>query len=208
MCTPGGNAPLTFRHVGRADADVLSRIPLDPHAVSRFLGSLDTVREVVRSGLAHVLIVAERGGEPIGFCVTHPDAMDGSTWWLGYLAVSARAQGAGVGRALLAHALRRLALVPGCRRVLLLCDRENPGARHLYGRMGFLPSGLPDQGSEEVLACNAGRAPLIGLPLPSLLVLPGRRPRLRLRVTPGPHAARAVAATRGPPSDLERYFNN
>ena len=200
MCTPGSNAPLKFRHVGRADADILSRIPLDPEAVSRFLGSLDTVRELVRSGLAHVLIVAERGGEPVGFYVTHPDPMDGSAWWLGYLAVSTRAQGLGVGRAMLSHVLRRLAAEPGCRRVLLLCDHENTGARHLYDRMGFLPSEREDEGTEEVLAWNTGRAPLVGLPLPRLLALPGRRRRIRLRETPGPHAARAIAATRGPPS--------
>lgn len=199
MITPGSRAPLKYRRVGRTETDTLFLIPLDPDVTARFLGSLETVAAAVRQGAAHVLVVAERAGEPLGFYVTHPDPQDGSSWWLGYLAVSSRAQGAGIGRAMLATVLRKLSCVPGCRRVLLLVDRDNPAAQHLYRRMGFRPSGAESPGTEEILAWScAGLTPALALvPRPQSPFT--KRRRLRVRPNPGPHAARVIGSTRGPP---------
>lgn len=195
----GSRAPLKYRRVGRAEAGVLSRIPLDAAAVARFLGPLDLVERIVRRGAAHVLVLAEREGRPVGFYVTHPDPDDGSTWWLGYLAVSVEVQGGGIGRLLLARALRALSVTPRCRRVLLLVHRDNAAARHLYLRMGFRPAGEEDHEEEEVLAWHVPSPPLafvhlVGTGLPVV-----RRRRLRVRTNPGPHAARMIGLTRGPP---------
>ena len=199
MITPGSRSPLKYRRVGRSETGTLFDIPLDPDVTARFLGPLDEVASAVWRGAAHVLVVAERDGEPIGFYVTHPDPQDGSSWWLGYLAVSSRAQGAGIGRAMLATVLRRLSCVPGCRRVLLLVDRENPAAQHLYRRMGFQPTGAEVLGTEEVLAWSgAGLTPMLTLlPKPQNPFM--KRRRLRVRLNPGPHAARVIGLTRGPP---------
>ena len=199
MIVPGSSAPLKFRRIGRAETGILSRIPLDPLATTRFIGSLDAVEDVVRRGSAHVLVVAEQEGRPVAFYVTHPDPEDGSSWWLGFLAVSTRVQGGGIGRALLARALRGLSSVPGCRRVLLLVDRENEGARRLYGRMGFRPSGEEDRGTEQVLACVVGRTLRAVRPDRRTRTPFMKRRRFRIRLNPGPHAARVIGLTRGPP---------
>ncbi|WP_376766436.1 GNAT family N-acetyltransferase [Muricoccus pecuniae] len=200
MISPGSSAPLKQRRIGRAATDILFSIPLDTDVTARFLGPLEVVAAAVRRGAAHVLVMAERDGEPLGFYVTHPDPQDGSTWWLGYLAVSSRAQGAGIGRAMVTAVLRRLSGVPGCRRVLLLVDRENRVALRLYRRMGFAPSGTRSVGTEEILAWSCA-----GLtPVPAMV--PERQSpftkwrRLRVRSNPGPHAARVIGLTRGPPA--------
>lgn len=199
MITPGSSAPLKYRRSGRAATDVLFTIPLDPEVIARFLGPIEAVAAAVRQGPAHVLVIAERDGEPLGFYVTHPDPQDGSSWWLAYLAVSSRAQGAGIGRAILTAVLRRLSCVPGCRRVLLLVDRNNPAAQHLYRRMGFVPSGTKSVGTEDVLAWScAGLTPVLAMvPKPQSPFT--KRRRLRVRPSPGPHAARVIGLTRGPP---------
>ena len=204
MEIPGSGAPLKYRRVGRTEADSLFTLPLDQDGITRFLGPLEAVADAVRRGVAHVLVIAERAGHPLGFYVTHPDPQDGSSWWLGYLAVSSRAQGAGVGREMLITVLRRLSSVPGCRRVLLLVDQENLTARRLYHRMGFRPSGADNQGTEEILAwsCTAST------PAPDLVPKSQspftKRRRLRLRPNPGPHAARVIGSTRGPPAPTVR----
>jgi len=204
MITPGSRAPLKYRRIGRAETDILFSIPLDPDVTARFLGPLEAVAAAVRQGSAHVLVMAERDGEPLGFYVTHPDPQDGSCWWLGYLAVSTRAQGAGIGRAMLAAVLRRLSGVPGCRRVLLLVDRDNPAAQHLYRRMGFAPSGTKNVGTEEILAWGCGgMAPVLAV-VPRTTSPFTKRRRWRVRLNPGPHAARVIGLTRGPPTDAER----
>jgi diamine N-acetyltransferase len=199
MIPPGSRAPLHYRTVSRADTSVLSKISLDPEVLERFLGSLEAVAKAVREGVAHVLVVSEHEGQTVGFYVTHPDPRDSSIWWLAYLAVSSRVQGLGIGRAMVARALQSLSSVPSCRRVLLLVDRENSGAHHLYSQMGFEPSGEGSQGTEDVLAwtCAAGTPALAPTRRPQTLS-PTRR-RLRVRLNPGPHAARVIGSTRGPP---------
>lgn len=199
MKSSGSCAPLKYRRVGRTETDRLFTIPLDKDITARFLGPLEAVAAAVRLGTAHVLVIAERAGQPLGFYVTHPDAQDGSRWWLGYLAVSSQAQGAGVGREMLATVLRRLSNVPGCRRVFLLVDQANLTARRLYRRMGFRPSGAENRGTEEILAwsCAASTPALELVPKPQSPFT--KRRRLRVRPNPGPHAARVIGSTRGPP---------
>jgi hypothetical protein len=89
--------------------------------------------------------------------------------------------------------------VPGCRRVLLLVDQENLAAQHLYRHMGFKPSDTRSVGTEEILAWScAGLTPVLDL-VPEQQSPFTKRRRLRVRLSPGPHAARVIGSTRGPP---------
>jgi ribosomal protein S18 acetylase RimI-like enzyme len=108
---------------------------------ARLAGDL---RERVARGGA-VVLVAERGGEPVGVAVC----------FLGYstfrgrpllnlhdLAVLPAARGAGVGRALL-DAVGARAKELGCCKVTLEVREDNATARRLYARAGFVDS-APD----------------------------------------------------------------
>ncbi|WP_376097918.1 GNAT family N-acetyltransferase [Roseomonas sp. CCTCC AB2023176] len=199
MLSPGSKAPLRFRRVSRADTAILGRIPLDPALVTRFLGSLDAVSDSVRKGVAHVLVIAESAGRPMGFTVTHPDPGSGGCWWVAYLAVADRARGQGLGRQLLSRALRALSAVPGCREIRLLVDPENGPARRLYAAMGFV-SADETVGPEEVFVLRLRPAAPERRPRPRAASPFTKRRRLRVRPNPGPHAARVIGLTRGPPA--------
>ena len=142
MYSRGASAPLRYRRIGRADLRVLPLAPFETHEVERFLGPIERIRAEVMDGASHVLTVVETGGQPLGFFVTHPDRHDAACWWLGYLAVSPAACGRGVGRAMLASAIRRLTQIPGCRRIRLLVDPGNLVARRLYAGFGFEADGV------------------------------------------------------------------
>jgi mycothiol synthase len=79
-------------------------------------------------------LLAFRDGELLGYHWTkvHPDGA-GEVYVLG---VTPRAQGLGLGSALLVRGLHHLASV-GCPEVLLYVDGDNPGAMRLYERDGF-----------------------------------------------------------------------
>lgn len=87
-------------------------------------------------------LLAERAGELLGFHWTkvHPDGA-GEVYVLG---VSQRAQGLGLGQALLIRGLRHLHR-RGCPYVLLYVDGDNPAAVRLYERAGFTPHDLDVQ---------------------------------------------------------------
>jgi GNAT superfamily N-acetyltransferase len=77
---------------------------------------------------------------------------------LRWLVVSARVRGQGVGRALLADALRRFVTAPGTLEVVTF-GADHPGAaesgaRRFYERLGFLPAEVappgPEGGSRQV----------------------------------------------------------
>ena len=60
--------------------------------------------------------------------------------------------GRGLGRAMLASAIRRLALIPGCGRIRLLIDPRNLVARQLYASFGFAAEGVSRLIGEFILA--------------------------------------------------------
>ena len=152
MSTPGASAPLRYRRIGRADLRVLPLTPFQTGDVERFLGPIEHIRAEVLDGTAHVLTVVEAAGQPIGFFVTHPDEHDAACWWLGYLAVSTAACGRGLGSAMLASAIRRLARIPGCGRIRLHVDPANQAARRLYAGFGFTSEGPCAKTGELILA--------------------------------------------------------
>lgn len=152
MYSRGASAPLRYRRIGRADLRVLPLAPFQTFEVERFLGPIEHIRAEVIDGASHVLTVVETAGQPLGFFVTHPDRHDAACWWLGYLAVSPAACGRGLGRAMLASAISRLARIPGCRRIRLLVDPGNLAARRLYAGFGFEADGVCPLTDELILA--------------------------------------------------------
>jgi GNAT superfamily N-acetyltransferase len=149
MSSLRGLEPLRFLSLGHTDLDRLNTLQLEP--VERFLEPLCEIVRAVRRGAAHHLVGIEAGGALAGFYVVHPDRRDRSCWWLGWLAIDLRWQGAGLGRAALAAAMARLARIAGCRRVRLLVAPDNAPALRLYRRAGFTLSGTWPATGEMVM---------------------------------------------------------
>ena len=137
MSTTRGYAPLTYRQIGRAELGLVSGLEIEPEV--RFLEPIPEIVAFVRRGIAHAMVGIEAAGELVGFYVVHPDQRDGACWWLGWLAIDRRRQGAGYGREAMAAIMARLRSLPGCRRVRLLVAAENAPALRLYERAGFRP---------------------------------------------------------------------
>jgi ribosomal protein S18 acetylase RimI-like enzyme len=110
----------------------------DPEAV------LTAVSGWVQSSLAtmgdpgHAVLVAELEGRVVGFVTLSP-----SRHWsgeaeasIGELVVSQRAEGGGIGRALVQAAMAR-ARENGCARISVSTGAANARARALYRRLGF-----------------------------------------------------------------------
>jgi RimJ/RimL family protein N-acetyltransferase len=144
-----GLEPLRFRKIGHAELAVLNELQLE--AVERFLEPLPEIVRVVQRGAAHTLVGIEAGGTLAGFYVVHPDRRDRACWWLGWLAIDVRWQGAGLGRAAMAAAMARLARIAGCRRVRLLVAPDNVPALRLYHRAGFQVTGTWPSTGELVM---------------------------------------------------------
>lgn len=101
---------------------------------------------------ACVVLVARRGGEPLGFVRVHPRGVAGSPY-VASIAVAPDARGLGVGTALLDAAVARFS--PPARWLFLCVSSFNGRARALYERYGFRVVGdLPDyvvDGASETL---------------------------------------------------------
>ena len=151
MTPRGPLSPFRNRSIGRADLHAFPLASFQTPEVERFVGPIERIRAEVLGGASHVLTVVEAGGQPLGFFVTHPDPHDAACWWLGYLAVTPAACGRGVGRAMLASVIRRLAGIVGCRRIRLLVDPGNLTARRLYAGHGFVADGARGVTGEIVL---------------------------------------------------------
>jgi GNAT superfamily N-acetyltransferase len=150
-----GLEPLRFRKIGHAELGVLNELQLEP--VERFLEPLPDIVRVVQRGAAHTLVGIEAAGTLAGFYVVHPDRRDRACWWLGWLAIDVRWQGAGLGRAAMAAAMARLARIAGCRRIRLLVAHDNAPALRLYNRAGFQVTGTwPATGEFVMEYCPAG----------------------------------------------------
>jgi ribosomal protein S18 acetylase RimI-like enzyme len=92
-------------------------------------------------GRQHVALIAEQGGERLGFLLLLFDIPDEVTLseqaFVAYTAVEPRAQGRGVGRALLEEA-EGVARGMGRAYVSLMVTEENAAARSLYDHAGFV----------------------------------------------------------------------
>ena len=191
MSTRGASAPLRYRSIDRLDLCALSLEPFQGPDAERFIGPIEAIRAEVQRGTCHVLTLAEAeagaeagaGGQALGFFVTHPDRHDAACWWLGYLAVAPLACGRGLGHALLARAIRRLAATPGCSRIRLLVDPGNAVARRLYAGFGFTAVGMHPVTGELVLEREIDR---------------GQQPHARRASMRRPSLRRRTAAERSP----------
>jgi ribosomal-protein-alanine N-acetyltransferase len=118
------------------DADLVAIVTIDRAAFApHWWRSEATVRR--RAATASRFTVAERRGEVVGYTEQElhlPRAH------LNRIAVHPRAQGRGVGAALLSDVLHAL-WQAGARTVSLNTQRHNDRSRHLYDRFGFQPTG-------------------------------------------------------------------
>jgi ribosomal-protein-alanine N-acetyltransferase len=98
-----------------------------------------------------IVLVARRGGAPVGFARLHPRGMAGSPY-VASIAVTGTERSKGIGAALLSAAEKRFA---GARWIFLCVSSFNSRARALYERVGYRPVGeLPDyvvDGFSEIL---------------------------------------------------------
>lgn len=110
-----------------------------PHWSEREYGAM--VENAAGEGVRRCLLVAESGGELVGFAVGRAIGRDEVLGELESVAVTARARRAGAGRALCA------AVIAWCRgqgadAVELEVRSENAGAMALYENLGFVRVGI------------------------------------------------------------------
>lgn len=203
MFSFGASAPLVYRRLGRADAGVIDTLDLDPDQVRRFLGPLKDIAAAVCKGPAHAMFTIERSTSVIGFYVLHPDRRDGACWWLGWLALDRHQQGLGFGRAAMLHIMSNLRRIASCRRVRLLVAADNLGAMRLYGQASFRRVGVSTGGEVILEAALAHVQEVVALLAAAIgvVVTPGSLCHAgRLRLLAGPHEARVIGVSRGPPN--------
>ena len=88
------------------------------------------------------LLIARRGGTPLGFVLVRARGLAGSPY-IASIAVTAEARGQGIGAHMVAHVEARCA--PTARHLFLCVSSFNADAQRLYGRLGFSQVGeLPD----------------------------------------------------------------
>ncbi len=93
------------------------------------------------SNIGHVF-VARQGSDIVGMVsllYTVSTALGGRVALLEDMVVSPTARNAGVGSALLSHAIK-FAHSQGCKRITLMTDRNNEAAQRFYKRHGFAAS--------------------------------------------------------------------
>ena len=197
-----GPAPLSFRPIARSACDVLQT--LDLSNAERFLEPLSTILAFVRRGLAHRIVAIETGGELAGFYVVHPDRRDPSCWWLGWLAIDARRQGGGIGRAAVAAVMAALGRDARCRRVRLLVAPDNAPAMRLYRAAGFHQvdtwAGTGELVMERACATTPASAASDAVVVPAMTLVLAMCIRLWRRGMPP--AARLSGEFHGPPPGI------
>lgn len=144
----GMNTPATIRVRDAADADVPALQRLYAHHVLHGSASFETAApdvgemaarraQVLAAGLPY--LVAERGGEPVGFCyaaVYRPRPAYRHTIENSVYVAHDRA-GQGIGTALLQALLARCEAGPWRQMLAVIGDSANAGSIALHRRMGF-----------------------------------------------------------------------
>ncbi len=150
----------TIRQANAVDLDALAAIEIDAYptyAASVGQNPADahaTPRHLMEEALADgVLLIAEAGGDPIGFVACH---VREHRLHIGEIDVRRDWQRQGVGRALMQRALREVG-ARGLRGAMLTTDRFAPFNAPFYASLGFrevadgcLPCSLRDALSEEI----------------------------------------------------------
>lgn len=92
-------------------------------------------------------VYADIGGADtlVGFVMTYYDA-EYDEHWIDRLMVAGEHQGKGYGRAALAQTLDYFRTLPECKAVHISFEPENTPARALYASMGFLDTGIVQEG--------------------------------------------------------------
>ncbi|MBM3372936.1 MAG: GNAT family N-acetyltransferase [Betaproteobacteria bacterium] len=102
------------------------------------------LRRIIGDPQLGLIITGRIGNEVVAMVnllFTVSTALGGRVALLEDLVVAPAHRGAGLGGRLLEHALAE-ARAAGCKRVTLLTDRDNAGARRFYARHGFLESSM------------------------------------------------------------------
>lgn len=147
---PPGPPPGPVRPAAPGDLPALRALARTSHRASRFYHDGGFPRErcdelyatwIERScrGAAEAVLVADDGAGPAGYVSCHLPA--GAPGAIGLFAVAAARQGGGLGRALLAAALRWFA-ERGAPGVTVVTQGRNVAAQRLYQRGGFLTRSL------------------------------------------------------------------
>jgi dTDP-4-amino-4,6-dideoxy-D-galactose acyltransferase len=141
-----GRAEVVIREARPADVPQLEAIAADSYHDTRFYADRcfppERCDEFYRTwikrscdGYADAVLVADLGGEPVGYISCHLDDAAG-IGQIGLVGVSPRAQGDGIGGLLVARALQWFAAhSPG--RVLVVTQGRNYAAQRLYQRNQF-----------------------------------------------------------------------
>lgn len=135
-----------LRQAVAADEDALARIARGSHHDSRFYADprfppqrcddlYDTWIRKSCAGWAKAVVTSGPEGQPDGYCSCHVDAAN-ATGSIGLVAVAEHARGKGVGKALIAGALRFFA-GSGVQRVTVVTQGRNVPAQRLYQNAGF-----------------------------------------------------------------------
>ena len=134
-----------------ADRERLREIAAGSHGVTRFYADPHFPDErcdllyatwIERSleGWAATVLVAERDGEPVGYCSCHLDQPK-AVGSIGLIAVDEDARGGGVGLALASAAVDWCA-ANGARTMSVVTQGRNAGALRTFQRAGFLVSSI------------------------------------------------------------------
>lgn len=102
------------------------------------------LRRIISDPQTGIIFAGRIGGEivaMVNLLFTVSTALGGRVALLEDLVVAPAHRGAGLGGQMIAHALTE-ARAAGCRRVTLLTDRDNAGARRFYTRRGFVESSM------------------------------------------------------------------
>ena len=136
---------VTVRDADRWDAEPIAAI-LEEIGVTKLLAEPDPLtRQRLRDAIAaaddaaHTVLVAEAGGEVIGFLAVHwtHNFRQGIDGFVSDLFVRSDRRGAGGGTSLVADARRRAA-ARGCQRLVLFNSRRSEAyARSFYPKLGF-----------------------------------------------------------------------
>jgi ribosomal protein S18 acetylase RimI-like enzyme len=144
------NATISVRRGERADREFVRDLArrsaassVSPVRNARHADVLDAFDKLVEFvyGRHHDVLIAEQGGERIGFLLLLYDVPDEVTLteqaFVAYTAVEPFARGRGAGRALL-DAAEAFARANGLRYVSLMVTDDNAPARGLYDKAGFV----------------------------------------------------------------------
>lgn len=106
----------------------------------------------------HLLLVAEDGGEVVGWCRLFPFALCNGPAAELELGIGLRSayHGQGLGRAMAERAIR-WAQQTACQRITLTTHPQNRRARHFFERLGFVPTGRQRDGRIEMVRQAADR---------------------------------------------------